>query len=79
MIFRWIQKWRHDRLLDQFVRLSVNRMLTEAADRLGTPLSDDEAALLTVRFAKWLDADPKRVDALVSQPVRSIHLFLSEW
>lgn len=70
--------WRHERLLDRLSRQTVLTVLTLAEERLGRHLSHDEMVSVAQRFAAWMEADRARVDQMLTDPGRTLQLFLSE-
>lgn len=72
------QRWRWQRLITKLVYASAEVMLDLAAQQFRDALTGREKAKLVRRYGRWLSADQDRMYALIEQPARTLHLFLSD-
>jgi hypothetical protein len=73
-----VQAWWLGREIRRLVDASGDCMLMLARQQFREALTDEEQAELMGRYNAWLCADRARLLGLVDEPVRTIHLFLSE-
>jgi len=76
--WRRYERWRFEREVQKLINVSADVMLEAAADRWQVDAIAPDVRLALVReYAAWLTADDSRLAALLAEPVRTLHLFLS--
>jgi hypothetical protein len=78
-LWRRFQEWRSDRLITRCVYAGAEAMLDLAARQFSEQLTDAEKDALVASYGQWLTSGgDDRLNAFIDEPVRTIHLFLSE-
>jgi hypothetical protein len=77
-LWRWVQGWRHDRMIRRLVHLSADVMLSAADEEFRESLTDKEKQILVRRYNDWLCGDESRLLGLINQPTRTVQMFLSD-